>query len=108
ATQEQVLKELLSHQWAHFVCHGTLAPLPFDSFLHLFGEDKLTMGDIIKMNHSNASFAFLAACYSAEQNPAGLSDEMLHLAGAMLFSGFQSVVGTIWEMVDKDGPKVTK
>ncbi|KAF9254227.1 hypothetical protein L218DRAFT_886742 [Marasmius fiardii PR-910] len=108
ATQEKVLKGLLSHQWAHFVCHGTLAPLPFDSFLHLFGEDKLTMGDIIKMNHSDASFAFLAACHSAEQTPAGLSDEILHLAGAMLFSGFQSVVGTMWEMVDKDGPNVAK
>ncbi|KAF9254203.1 hypothetical protein L218DRAFT_886780 [Marasmius fiardii PR-910] len=108
ATQEQVLKELPSHQWAHFVCHGTLAPLPFDSSLHLFGGDKLTMGDIIQMNHSNAHFAFLAACHSAEQTPAGLSDEVLHLAGAMLFSGFQSVVGTMWEMVDKDGPIVAK
>ncbi|KAF9254128.1 hypothetical protein L218DRAFT_1054973, partial [Marasmius fiardii PR-910] len=98
ATEEQVLRELPSHQWVHFVCHGTLAPLPFDSSLRLFGEDKLTIGNIIKMNHSNASFAFLAACHSAEQTPAGLSDEVLHLAGAMLFSGFRSVVGTMWEM----------
>ncbi|KAF9254045.1 hypothetical protein L218DRAFT_1056501, partial [Marasmius fiardii PR-910] len=27
---------------------------------------------------------------------------------AMLFSGFRSVVGTMWEMVDKDGPTVAK
>jgi len=30
-------------------------------------------------------------------------DEALHLAAAMQFCGFRSVVGTMWEMTDIDG-----
>ena len=32
-----------------------------------------------------------------------ISDEVLHLAAAMQFCGFRSVVGTMWEMADPDG-----
>jgi CHAT domain-containing protein len=31
------------------------------------------------------------------------SDEALHLAAAMQYCGFRSVVGTMWEMADTDG-----
>jgi CHAT domain-containing protein len=32
-----------------------------------------------------------------------MADEVLHLAAAMQFCGFRSVVGTMWEMADTDG-----
>ncbi|KAL5526505.1 GSE1_4 [Sanghuangporus sanghuang] len=31
-------------------------------------------------------------------------DEALHLAAAMQFCGFRSVVGSMWKMLDRDGP----
>ena len=34
--------------------------------------------------------------------------EALHLAAAMQYSGFRSVVGTMWAVVDDDGPELAK
>ncbi|KAJ3709794.1 CHAT domain-containing protein [Lentinula raphanica] len=108
AIRASVLKNLQSHDWAHFICHGTLSFNPFESALHLYDGDELSLNDIVKAHLPDAKFAFLAACHTAEQgrDSSVLVDEVLHLAGAMLFSGFRSVVGTLWEMEDMDGPKI--
>lgn len=66
------------------------------------------MLDIVRANVPNAEFAFLSACHSAEQTPTGAQDEVLHLAAAMQFCGFLSVIGTMWELNDTDGPEFTK
>lgn len=108
ATRDSVLERLLSHKWVHFICHGTTDLNPFDSKLHLFGGDSLSFSDIIKADLPDAQFAFLAACCTSEQPLSSLWDETLHLAGAMQSSGFRSVIGTMWEMVDGDGPRVAK
>ncbi len=81
---------------------------PFESSLHLFNGNKLTLNDIIKAHLPNAQFAFLAACHTAEKSESKLHDEILHRAGAMQSSGFRSVIGTLWEMKDKDGPDVAQ
>lgn len=47
------------------------------------------------------TFAFLAACNTAEQSLMGLQDEILHLTAAIQFIGFR---GTMWAMKDRDGP----
>lgn len=107
ATSSHVLEGLSTHSWAHFICHGTLHPRPFESSLHLHGGDRLTLNDIIKAYLPSAQFAFLAACHTAEQG-SRLQDEVLHLAAAMQFSGFQSVIGTMWAMRDSDGPEVAR
>ncbi|EJC99246.1 uncharacterized protein FOMMEDRAFT_160846 [Fomitiporia mediterranea MF3/22] len=52
----------------------------------------------------NAGFAFLSACHSAELFHSGAYDEAHHLSAAMQFSGFRSVIGTMWELYDEDGP----
>lgn len=108
ATRASVLSSMSSHDWIHFICHGTVAASPFDSSLHLYDGDTLSLNDIIKARLPDAKFAFLAACHTAEQDSSGLMDEVLHLSGAMQFSGFRSVVGTMWAMVDDDGPYVAK
>lgn len=51
----------------------------------------------------NAELAFLAACHSAAGEPE-TPDEALSLAVTLQFCGFQRVIGTLWEMKDKDGP----
>ncbi|EJD02990.1 TPR-like protein [Fomitiporia mediterranea MF3/22] len=53
-------------------------------------------------------FAFLSACHTAEQPHNGAHDEVLHLAAAMQFSGFRSVIGTMWALLDEDGPAFAK
>ncbi|KAL5521031.1 hypothetical protein ACEPAG_8953 [Sanghuangporus baumii] len=44
------------------------------------------------------------ACHTAEQSPNSVLNEALHLAAGMQFCGFRSVVGTMWKLLDKDGP----
>jgi CHAT domain-containing protein len=45
---------------------------------------------------SNLSLAFLSACETAKGDN-GTPDEAMHLAGVMLFAGFRSVIGTMWQ-----------
>ncbi|TCD66519.1 hypothetical protein EIP91_001295 [Steccherinum ochraceum] len=107
-TRSRVLRSLNSCHWVHLICHGHLkARNPFQSSFELFGGQQLTLFDIMQAKHPNAQFAFLSACHSAQQSPNGATEEVLHLASAMQFSGFKSVVGTMWEMNDEDGPALT-
>ncbi|KAL5525273.1 hypothetical protein ACEPAF_9143 [Sanghuangporus sanghuang] len=103
ATPDAVLRMLRRVQWVHFVCHGLLDEEPFSSSLKLHGGG-LTLLDIARANLPNAELAFLSACHTAEQAPKSALDEALHLAAAMQFCGFRSVVGTMWQLLDKDGP----
>jgi CHAT domain-containing protein len=58
------------------------------------------VGDLIK--------AFLSACHTAAINVDNTPDEAIHLAAALQFCGFRSVVGTLWEMADVDAPDVAE
>ena len=49
------------------------------------------------------TFAFLSACHTAEVTEGSITDEGLHLAAAVQYCGFRSVVGTMWAMMDEDG-----
>ena len=53
---------------------------------------------------------FLGECFAAEVVVArkGSGDEVLHLAAAMQFCGFRSVVGTMWAMADTDGQDIAR
>ncbi|KAL5480870.1 hypothetical protein ACEPAI_9810 [Sanghuangporus weigelae] len=103
ASPDMVIKALRKVEWVHFVCHGILGKEPFDSSLKLPGG-RLTLLDIVWAHLPNAEFAFLSACHSAEQGPTTALDESLHLSAAMQFCGFRSVVGTMWKLLDRDGP----
>ncbi|KAL5523182.1 hypothetical protein ACEPAF_1449 [Sanghuangporus sanghuang] len=91
----------------HFVCHGILAEDPFESSLKLPGGN-LTVLDIARAHLPNAEFAFLSACHTAEQGPTSALDESLSLTAAMQFCGFRSVVGTMRQLLDRDGPFLAK
>ncbi|EJC99367.1 uncharacterized protein FOMMEDRAFT_160981 [Fomitiporia mediterranea MF3/22] len=56
----------------------------------------------------NAESAFLSACHTAEQPLNFTFDEVLHLAAAMQFSGFRSVIRSMWELLDVGGPFFAK
>ena len=109
ATPDAVLKNVQTHPWAHFACHGHLDDKkPFKSSFKLYGGSHLTVMDLMQSRLPNAEFAFLSACHSAAGDYVHTPDEVLHLAAAMQFCGFRSVVGTLWGMADDDGPVLSK
>jgi len=104
ATPTAVLASLRDHPFAHIVCHGILEPgKPFEASFKLHGGKRVLLLDIVRSQLPNAEFAFLSACHTAELTDECIADEMLHLAAAMQFCGFRSVVGTMWAMADIDG-----
>jgi CHAT domain-containing protein len=105
ATTIAVFEELKNHNWVHFSCHGLVNPLePLSSYFKLEGGP-LDVQDIIQARISNAEFAYLAACHSAAPGSL-MPDENIHLAAALQFCGYGSIVGTMWEMFDNDGPLI--
>jgi CHAT domain-containing protein len=96
-TTVQVLREALEGQSAHILhlaCHGEQADSPLDSAF-LLSDGRLTIQDLMSIRLPNAVLAFLSACQTARGSE-HLPDQAVHLAAAMLFCGFRSVVGTMW------------
>ena len=109
ATPAAVLDGFLHHRFVHFACHGTLeANKPFEAGFELHGDERLTLLEIVRADLPTAEFAFLSACHTAEVTEGSIMDEGLHLAAAVQYSGFRSVVGTMWAMVDEDGPDLAE
>ncbi|KAI0250825.1 TPR-like protein [Lactifluus subvellereus] len=109
ATPENVVAHLPMHPWVHFACHGVLQPgRPFESSFLLQHNTHLTLIRIAKTHLPTAELAFLAACHTAELAEDGTPDEVLHLTAAMQFSGFRSVIGTMWAMADEDGKDLSE
>jgi len=109
ATCSAVLHALGHHRFCHFACHGVLTTgRPFDAALVLHGGENLTLLDIVRSQLPDAEFAFLASCHTAELSDENTPDEVLHLAAAVHYSGFRSVIGAMWAMADEDGRDLAK
>ncbi|KAG2078748.1 hypothetical protein BDR04DRAFT_332461 [Suillus decipiens] len=107
ATRAGALKALEQNTWVHLACHGKQdRTQPYDS--HFFMRDgHLTLLDIMDRDIPHAEFVFLSACHTAagdEETP----DEVIHLAAGLQFSGFKSVIGTLWEVDDSVVKHVVK
>jgi CHAT domain-containing protein/tetratricopeptide (TPR) repeat protein len=100
ATVQGALDALNHNQWLHLACHGTPnRTQPFESSFAM-RDGPLMIKDIIRSDWQNPEFAFLSACHTAvgdEKSP----DELIHLAAAMQFSGFRSVIGSMWSVDDE-------
>jgi CHAT domain-containing protein len=95
ATVERVTKRIQSAHFVHLACHGTQdATNALDSGFHL-RDGKLTVSKLMGLDLDQAWFAYLSACETAKGD-AKQPDQVVHLAAAMLFSGFKSVVATMW------------
>ncbi|KAH9059790.1 CHAT domain-containing protein [Lactarius vividus] len=109
ATPSSVVDGLRGSRLAHFACHGVLETgKPFEASFKLHGDSRLTLLDIVRSRLPDAEFAFLSCCHTAEITEESIADEALHLAAAMQYCGFRSVVGTMWEMADTDGRDLAK
>jgi CHAT domain-containing protein len=99
ATRAGALQALEENTWVHLACHGKQDPAqPYDSHF-VMRDEHLTLLDIMEKDTPHAEFAFLSACHTAvgdEETP----DEVIHLAAGLQFSGFKSVIGTLWEVND--------
>ena len=58
-------------------------------------DEMLTLAQVMSLNLPDAFLAFLSACETARCDEAQ-TDQAVHLAAAMLFAGFRSVIGTMW------------
>ncbi|KAG1869954.1 CHAT domain-containing protein, partial [Suillus subluteus] len=99
ATRAGALQALQENTWVHFACHGKQGrERPYDSHFAM-RDGPLTLLDIMYEDIPHAEFAFLSACHTAvgdEKTP----DEVIHLAAGLQFSGFKSVIGTLWVVDD--------
>ena len=109
ATPASVLDGFRHHRFVHFACHGTLETgNPFEAGFELHKNERLTLLQIVRADLPIAEFAFLSACHTAEVTEGSIMDEGLHLAAAVQYCGFRSVVGAMWAMVDEDGQDLAK
>ncbi|KAG1882837.1 CHAT domain-containing protein [Suillus subluteus] len=99
ATRAGALQALQENNWVHLACHGKQDhEQPYNSRFAM-KDEPLTLLDIMEKDIPHAEFAFLSACHTAvgdEETP----DEVVHLAAGLQFSGFKSVIGTLWEVDD--------
>jgi CHAT domain-containing protein len=79
----------------HLACHGLQdSANPLESGFCL-SDGRLTIRALMSFELPEALFAFCSACETAKgdsQQP----DQTVHLAAAMLFVGFRSLVATLW------------
>ena len=102
----RVVEELGKNEWVHLACHGLPNPTkPFESAFALH-DGHFTIQRIIECGLKNPEFAYLSACHTMvgdEKSP----DEVIHLAAAMQFLGYSSVIGTRWAVDDGETKKIT-
>jgi CHAT domain-containing protein/tetratricopeptide (TPR) repeat protein len=108
-----VLKALSTCTIFHFAGHGTSSIRnPSQSSL-LFSDWKtnpLTVEDLMDLNLSEKQplLGYLSACSTGENQSAQLQDESIHLMNACLLAGFRHVVGSLWEVSDRECVDVAK
>ncbi|KAG2124234.1 hypothetical protein DEU56DRAFT_917106 [Suillus clintonianus] len=82
ATQAGALEALRRNTWVHLACHGKWQnhEQPYHSCF-IMRDKPVTLLDIMKNDTPQAEFAFLSAT-------------------GLQFSGFKSIIGTLWEFND--------
>lgn len=95
ASCEDVLGNLPQANILHLACHGHHDSTNTLESGFVMQDKMLTITELMRLNLPNSFFAFLSACETAK-NAEAQPDQALHLAAAMLFAGFKSVIGTMW------------
>jgi tetratricopeptide (TPR) repeat protein len=109
-TRMEALSELPQYTIVHFACHGYSADDPSQSSLLL--EDwkiaPLTVSDLTSLNIRSAKFAYLSACHTSAMQNFRLLDESISLSSAIQLSGYSSVVGSLWQVMDSHSVEVAR
>jgi CHAT domain-containing protein len=94
-TVNQMAEEMRDSSMVHLACHGTQNSQDALESGFLLGDGQLTVARLMDLKLNRAFFAFLSACETAKGDEAQ-PDQTVHLAAAMLFAGFKSLVATMW------------
>jgi CHAT domain-containing protein len=95
-----------NHRWVHFACHASQnITEPTLSHFHLH-NGTLDIARLMKEQFSG-DFAFLSACETAAGDET-LPEESIHLAAGVMMAGYPAVIGTLWSIMDEDGPMVAE
>lgn len=95
ASAHDVISRLPEATFLHLACHGRQDPENALDSGFAMRDRMMTVAELMSVKLRHAFLAFLSACDTArgdEQQP----DQALHLAAAMFFVGFPSIVGTMW------------
>ena len=106
-TVEGVLNAMKSFSSIHLACHArqnTTSPLKSSIYLH---DGPLELSEVMKKKLPGSDFAFLSACQTSTGNQS-LPEEVVHLAAGMLAAGYQSIVGTLWSIIDEHGADIAE
>lgn len=82
----------------HLACHGVQDHEDATKSGFCLGDGRLTISELMKLDIKYGFLAFLSACETArgsDEQP----DQAMHLAAAMLFTGFKSVIATMWSVM---------
>jgi CHAT domain-containing protein len=101
-----VTKAMEECNWIHLACHGIQRPDEPTKSALILEDGHLTLEEIIKLDLPKAEFAFLSACQTTTGDE-NLSEEAVHIAGAILLAGYRGVVATMWSIQDELAPEVT-
>ncbi|EIN09309.1 hypothetical protein PUNSTDRAFT_67520, partial [Punctularia strigosozonata HHB-11173 SS5] len=102
-----LLEKLPNATILHLACHGQQDRENALRSGFVLRDEMLTIERLIPIPLPNAFLAFLSACETAKGDE-GQPDQVVHLAAAMLFAGFKSVIATLWSMQDVDGPMIAQ
>jgi hypothetical protein len=79
----------------HFACHGVQDVGDATQSGFCLGDGRLAISDLMELHLKDGFLAFLSACETAtgsKEQP----DQAMHLAAAMLFTGFKNVIASMW------------
>ncbi|WP_157520858.1 CHAT domain-containing protein [Herbidospora daliensis] len=99
-----ILEALPASSVVHVAAHASADAQPWNGGVQLAGE-RLTVGEIARLDLSGAGLAYLSACETGVTR-LGLADEAVHLAGAFQVAGFPQVVGSLWQVKDRIAARV--
>ena len=106
-----VLDGLQRHRFACVAYNGNLTTgRPFEAAMRFPNGDYLTLLDFVRSQHPAGEFALLPGSHTAELTEESIPDEALHLSAAVQYSGYRSVIGTLWGIDDSvdDGQDLAK
>jgi CHAT domain-containing protein/tetratricopeptide (TPR) repeat protein len=102
ATQAALAEVLPGATHLHFACHGSYdSDDPLRSGLHLAGEDRLTLRDLLDSRGlDGVDLVVASACQTALSDVLRTQDEAMGLPAGLAYGGARTVVGTLWEAGD--------
>jgi hypothetical protein len=91
----RIAEVLETTNFVHIACHGKQNVVNALSSGFCLSDGNLSISQLMSLDLKDAFFAFLSACETAKGDTRQ-PDQIVHLAAAMLFVGFRSVVATMW------------